>query len=88
MENGSGKPQWTRRDPRAHDPECRHSGEPYADETSTHVDLFCDCHTWKEPRILSNGTDIAWPAGWDEAQAREWRRDHGLEYPSQPGAGP
>lgn len=54
---------------------------PLADETSGHVDLFCDCHSWAEPKVLANGTDIAWPAGWGEKQAEDWRQRHGLSRP-------
>jgi len=53
------------------------------DETSTHVDLFCNCHKWAEPLILANGTDIAWPAGWGAKQAEDWRRRHNLTRPSK-----
>jgi hypothetical protein len=75
---------------RGHMPGCPHHGEapPTADENSTHVDLFCDCHDWKEPRILANGTDVAWPAGWTDNQASEWRRRNNLMRQSEPGAGP
>jgi hypothetical protein len=67
-------------DPGAHEPGCLHNGldMPVADPGDTHVDIFCDCHRYTEPKILSNGSDIAWPAGWDARQARQWRRDHGL----------
>jgi hypothetical protein len=76
-------------DPRGHARGCPHYDEaPIADENSTHVDLFCTCHTWSEPRILANGTDIAWPANWTEQQADEWRARNGLARPSEPGAGP
>jgi hypothetical protein len=55
---------------------------PRADESGTHVDLFCKCHRFKEPRILSNGTDIAWPAGWTERKALAWRAKHGPAAPA------
>lgn len=58
------------------------------DPISTHKDLFCDCHDWPQPRILSNGTDVAWPAGWTEREAQVWREGNNLAKPSQPGAGP
>jgi hypothetical protein len=48
----------------------------------SHADLFCDCHVWAQPKILANGTDIAWPAGWTDAQALAWRADHGLAAPT------
>jgi hypothetical protein len=49
--------------------------------------LFCDCHRFTEPKILHNGTDIAWPAGWTGEQAREWRGKHNLTGPeTQPAA--
>ena len=51
---------------------------PAADPDSEYIDLFCDCHTWPEPMILANGTDIAWPAGWDEKRALAWREKNGL----------
>lgn len=62
-------------DAREH-PGCPKHGKdhgPTADENSTHIDLFCDCHDFKEQLILSNGTDIAWPAGWNESEADAWR---------------
>jgi hypothetical protein len=59
-----------------------------ANEHRGHLDLFCDCHSWTEPVILKNGTDIAWPAGWDAKLADEWRRRNDLAPPSEPGAGP
>jgi hypothetical protein len=55
---------------------------------SSHVDLFCDCHDSPEPEILANGTDVAWPAGWSQQMAAEWRAKNGLAKPSEPGAGP
>ena len=57
-------------------------GIPRADEKSTHVDLFCDCHRFKEPKILANGTDVAWPAGWTPEQALVWRDKNGLAAPA------
>jgi hypothetical protein len=35
-----------------------------------------------------NGTDVAWPAGWTEKEAAEWRARNGLVQPSKPEAGP
>lgn len=71
-------------DGRGHHPGCPMHGKDEtstADERSTHVDLFCDCHAFNEPLILSNGTDIAWPAGWSDADAEAWRTANGLERP-------
>jgi hypothetical protein len=65
-----------------HAKECpEHGVAALADSNSTHVDLFCDCHTWSEPRILSNGSSIAWPAGWTQAEADAWRVANGLAAP-------
>ena len=51
-------------DSNGHQLGCPLFGEvPAADPHSGHIDLFCDCHTWTEPKILANGTDVAWPAG-------------------------
>ena len=85
MENGSvpmsSNPQEL--DSNGHQVGCPLFGEvPSADSGSSHIDLFCDCHTWAEPKILPNGTDIAWPAGWTNAQALAWRADHGLAAPA------
>jgi hypothetical protein len=54
----------------------------FANENSTHVDWFSDTNTWPEPRILANGTDVAWPAGWTAAEALAWRVGNGLEPPT------
>jgi len=72
-------------DPAAHEPGCMHNGAdlPCADPGDTHVDVYCDCHRFTEPKILSNGSDISWPAGWDASQAREWRRHHDLLPPPE-----
>jgi hypothetical protein len=56
---------------------------PLSDPGAAYIDVFCNCHRYTEPRILSNGTDIAWPAGWQVEQAHEWRRDHRLAPPAQ-----
>ena len=53
-----------------------------SDPIGGYVDLFCSCHRYTEPKILSNGTDIAWPAGWTSEQAVEWRAAKGLVEPS------
>jgi hypothetical protein len=42
------------------------------------LDIFCECHRYTEPKILGNGTDVAWPAGWDQSQADAWRQAQGL----------
>jgi hypothetical protein len=67
-------------DPDSHEAGCMDDsrGGLYADPGRTHVDVFCDCHRYTEPKILPNGTDVAWPAGWDEEQASEWRDRNGL----------
>jgi hypothetical protein len=64
----------------AHEPGCQEieSGEPCADPNSAYIDVFCACHRYTEPKILMNGTDVAWPAGWSQEQATAWRGDHGL----------
>lgn len=64
----------------AHEPGCQEieSGEPCADPNSAYVDVFCNCHRYTEPKILANGTDIAWPAGWSQEQANTWRCEHDL----------
>jgi hypothetical protein len=46
-----------------------------------YLDIFCECHRYTEPKILSNGCDIAWPAGWTQKQADEWRVAQGLSPP-------
>jgi hypothetical protein len=76
-------------DAQGHSADCTHYGDvPLADEKSTHIDLFCICHRFIDPQILRNGTDIAWPSSWGQAQADEWRRKNGLARGSEPGAGP
>jgi hypothetical protein len=88
MENGnasmSSSPQLRHPDPNAHEPGCLKNGAdaPWSDPDSTHVDVFCDCHHFTEPKILSNGTDIAWPAGWTPEQALAWRSNNGLAAPT------
>jgi hypothetical protein len=52
------------------------------------VDLLCGWRHFNNPKILSNGTEIAWPAGRGQKQAEEWRRKKGVARPSEPGAGP
>ncbi len=77
-------------DARGHHPGCRHYDEesPLADENSTHADLFCDCHQNPRPVILNNASHVAWPSGWSELQAEEWRRKNKLARPSEAGSGP
>ncbi|MBC8038859.1 MAG: hypothetical protein H7X89_16770 [Rhizobiales bacterium] len=72
-------------DPGAHEPGCMNSGAhlPLADPGDTHVDIFCNCHRFTEPKILSNGSDIAWPAGWEMRQADDWRQRNGLMPPPE-----
>ena len=68
----------------AHEPGCDKldmPDGPAADPTRS-VDVFCECHRYTDPKILTNGIDIAWPAGWTEAQAVEWRKQHGLLPPA------
>jgi len=68
---------------RGHTADCPgDSQEPCADPHSDYIDFFCDgCHTFAEPRILSDRTSIAWPSGWSEEQARTWRVEHDLTRP-------
>ncbi len=67
----------------AHEPGCLRNDTslPLADPGSAYVDIFCECHRFTEPKILSNGSDIAWPAGWDGDRAKAWRRQKGLALP-------
>jgi len=51
------------------------------DPIAGYIDLFCPCHRYTEPKIMSNGIDIAWPAGWTQKQADEWRAAKGLVQP-------
>jgi hypothetical protein len=44
--------------------------------------VFCDCHHFALPKLLSNGTDIAWPEGWRERETLAWRNV--LVRPSEP----
>jgi hypothetical protein len=70
-------------DMEAHEPGCQEteSGEPGSDLDSAYIDVFCTCHHYTEPKILTNGTDIAWPAGWSQEQADTWREEQGLSSP-------
>lgn len=72
-------------DSEAHEPGCMKAdrGVTCADPNLMYLDIFCECHRYTEPKILANGTDIAWPAGWTQKQAEEWRAAHGLTAPSE-----
>ena len=67
----------------AHEPGCMHTDQEVECEDASlmYLDIFCECHRYTEPKILGNGTDIAWPAGWTENQARQWRKARGLHEP-------
>jgi hypothetical protein len=68
-----------------HRPGCPHYAKvPEAEPEGTHADLFCACHYNAQPEILANGTDIAWPARWNQKMASEWRSKNDLAYPSWP----
>lgn len=71
-------------DPEAHEPGCMlEENDPVgSDPIAGYIDLFCSCHRYTEPKVMSNGTDIAWPAGWTQEQALEWRAEKGLVEPS------
>ena len=75
-------------DSEAHEPGCMEAdrGITCADPNLMYLDVFCECHRYTEPKILANGTDIAWPAGWTKKQAEGWRTAHGLKAPSDVGA--
>jgi len=71
-------------DPDAHEPGCKETGAGSAvSDPGRYFDVFCDCHRYTEPKILSNGMDIAWPAGWKPDQATAWRRANGLAHPTE-----
>ena len=59
----------------------KESGEPCPDPNSAYIDIFCPCHHYTEPKIMANGADIAWPAGWSQEQADAWRAAHSLTAP-------
>lgn len=67
----------------AHEPGCLRNGAnlPLADPGAVYADIFCECHRFTQPKILSNGSDVAWPAGWDGERALAWRRQNGLAAP-------
>jgi hypothetical protein len=73
-------------DRQGHAPGCAqytHRDEPLADETTGHVDFYCDdCHDFTEPQVLADGTSVAWPSGWTPEQALVWRDKHGLAAPT------
>ena len=68
----------------AHEPGCleANSGIECDDPNLTYLDIFCECHRYTEPKVLINGTDIAWPAGWTPEQATQWRKAQGLIPPT------
>jgi len=68
----------------AHEPGCLDADNEIAcdDPNLVYLDIFCECHRYTEPKILGNGTDIAWPAGWTKEQARAWRDQRGLVPPT------
>ena len=75
-------------DSRGHMPGCsQFGGQPTASEDSGYADLFCECHKWEEPRILPGGTNVAWPLGWTQQMASEWRERNKLVPPSEPESG-
>jgi len=57
------------------------SGVECSDPNLTYLDIFCECHRYTEPKTLGNGTDIAWPAGWDQGRADAWRKAKGIMAP-------
>ena len=46
------------RDERYHERGCSHFDIRSPVAESTHVDHFCDCHHFTEPKILRSGSDI------------------------------
>ena len=70
-------------DSEAHEPGCMetHTEIECVDPNLAYLDIFCECHRYTEPKILSNGTDIAWPAGWTQKEADAWRGQQGLTPP-------
>ena len=79
-------------DPEAHEAGCMSQDDDMvgSDLIAGYIDVYCSCHRYTEPKILSNGTDIAWPAGWNQEQAKEWRIAKGLTQPcdtAQPSPG-
>jgi hypothetical protein len=49
-----------------------------------YADIFCEgCNDWfDQPKILPNGTDIAWPADWSREKAQRWRAERNLTPPT------
>ena len=72
-------------DPEAHEPGCLENptDAPCADPGGSYLDVFCNCHRFTEPKILPDGTDIAWPAGWDQSKAADWRARNELAAPAE-----
>lgn len=64
----------------AHETGCLESGmaPPCDGPDVAYIDIFCSCHRYTEPKILMNGLDVAWPAGWTQEQANQWRTQRGL----------
>ena len=70
----------------AHEPGCQSTDlpePPCPDPGLSYVDVFCNCHRYTEPKVLLNGTDVAWPAGWTDQQAMDWRKRNGLIPPGE-----
>jgi hypothetical protein len=67
-------------DVNAHEPVCQEteSDEPASHPNSAYIDVFCNCHHYTEPKILMNGTEVAWPAGWSQEQVDAWCKGHNL----------
>jgi hypothetical protein len=55
---------------------------PAAEPDGVHVDLFCECHNWGKPKLLANGTYLAWPAGRTESPVPGWRAKNALAAPT------
>lgn len=68
-----------------HQPGCSRSKEAGESPSGNY---FCDCHSFSQPQIGPNGTDVSFPVGWTEALAAEWRARNHLAPPSEPGSGP
>jgi hypothetical protein len=71
-------------DSEAHEPGCMEadSGIECEDPSLTYLDIFCECHRYTNPKVLANRTDIAWPAGWTQDEANEWRAANGFIPPT------
>jgi hypothetical protein len=46
-------------------------------------DVFTKDRTRRTPVILSDGTSVEYPAGWDKKSAKKWREYFGLLKPSE-----